>query len=110
MRKLKLDLDRLTVESFATGGSEKEGTVIGQNDGDVSVVVGGCYTFGCIAPHLCATEGAEESCLNTLKTCPGQRTCGAMSICLSKSFADSWCCATTDPVMGCYPCTAVGGP
>jgi hypothetical protein len=71
MRKLKLDLDSLTVESFATGkGLEGEGTVHGQ---------------------LKVTDpNAPTTSMNDQMTC-GQNTCAGVScytcsICLSFDY------------------------
>lgn len=70
MKKLSLDLDALSVESFATAGSDRaDGTVKGNEysmEADcsgtgcvVTDAAGGCTVF------WCAPAASENTCLNT---------------------------------------------
>ena len=78
MRKLKLDLDALSVESFATTPEPRRegGTVFGQNHCTCQTQ---CTCPGC--PTCEATCGNSWTCGDTCAdscgyTCPGNQTCG----------------------------------
>jgi len=65
MRKLKLDVDTLRVESFALGPrTPPPGTVRG-HDGP-----GGRATFTCIGPTYCCPPTWKPSCETCPSTCP----------------------------------------
>jgi len=83
MKKLRLELDALTVDSFATDGLTREvGTVRGH---DVTVVR--CSTD-------CDTDGA--TCLGG--TCDGAYTCNGEHSCpLSCTDCGTYYCASGDP-------------
>jgi len=75
MRKLKLEIEDLAVESFATGaGDDRTGTVRGQASGREEHFPGfGHGEEGGIA-------GITGTCLCSL-TCPGVNTCAATCRC-----------------------------
>jgi hypothetical protein len=88
MRKLKLDLDHLTVESFDTAPREKEkGTVIGEQcTCYTQCTCPGCPTCDNTCPATCAFTCDDPSCAESCagscapdyscwQTCGGQYTC-----------------------------------
>lgn len=113
MKKMRLNLDGLEVESFVTGTGTHGGTVLAKEEG--SSEQGGCGTDGIgtqycpPAPtaHTC-TYAPENTCQTcevgtcdfTCRSCPGQATCGGAS-CAS-------CFATCGGgTYGCDSCTGV---
>jgi hypothetical protein len=104
MRKMKLDMDALKVESFDTGGGNGLGTVRAHNE-EATLVIGGCPTPLCIEPNKCASLGPEASCGDTMYTCAIQNTCNE-SCNVQTVCGASACCPMTAPVWtGCvYRC------
>lgn len=79
MRKFKLDLDTLVVESFALGGSGGVGTVRARD----SMVTG----------SLCGQDGSESAynCAPTCGSCAGIQTCQDTCDGLAKTCANVTC-------------------
>ena len=89
MRKLRLDLDQLTVESFDTAAKVKEkGTVIAEQQCtcQTQCTCPGCPTCGDTCPASCAYTCDDPSCAESCggscvpeyscwDTCAGQYTC-----------------------------------
>jgi len=84
MRKLLLDLDALTVESFETAVPQGRGTVIGADVAAVAVVSDACSQIdGCPSAFNCSVNGScmdqictggdtqAQSCAGTCNGCSG---------------------------------------
>jgi hypothetical protein len=78
MKKIKLDLDDLKVESFDT---------LPEHEGEV---------FGYQCPTYPGCPTCDSTCPSTCSTCAGQNTCG--STC---AFTCGWTCADTCPPRQC---------
>lgn len=93
MKKLRLDLDELAVESFDTRGAEKEkGTVVGEQQCSCG---GTCYPQA-TCPQTCAYTCDDPTCAYTCDdaTCAGF-TCGFESCggtCFNSRCVDSCLC------------------
>jgi hypothetical protein len=98
MRKLKLHVDQLCVESFQTADADRPlGTVMGNND---SIVDPGCVTYETACPdptchantQCCSGYTCAYTCGSTCG-CGGTRlrTCG----CPTEFYTD--CCQTNEP-------------
>lgn len=112
MRKLKLDVEALQVESFATvDAARRGGTVQGRvDDGDLTVTLpaddsdnGFCYTkTTCIGPTYCCAATWRPTCAATCAdTCAN--TCGWLC---------TWgqnTCATFDGAVTCDYASNCGG-
>ena len=92
MKKMKLDLDALAVESFETHATEGTGTVLGNAAGPVVVIGGGTYpncseidacpsAFNCSLNPSCA----EGTCGNTAELSCGASCGGFVSECAACS-------------------------
>lgn len=88
MRKMKLALDDLAVESFAPGAKvEPRGTVqANQESGPYTDecqscgVVSGCGGGGCNTNYGCGSGGCTNTCPG-YQTCPGAYTCDFVDTC-----------------------------
>jgi hypothetical protein len=92
MKKMKLNVEALAVESFDTSGdAPKRGTVFGEQCT--------CYT-DCTCPG-CNT--CDESCNGT---CAGQHTCGGQNTCGGQATCDATCdtCYYTGCAYSCFDC------
>ena len=81
MRKLRLDLDQLTVDSFRTGEALGVGTINARSDSGADV---------CLMPGDNVAITVPITLANTCDTCPGLDTCKLS-------------CVRTEP--GCTTCT-----
>lgn len=78
MPKLKLDVEALQVQSFATvRRSHDGGTVLGHDGYSVDFrcvpSIDICYTHGCAPSQGCGTDW--DTCARSCQTCEGQETC-----------------------------------
>lgn len=89
MRKMKLALDDLAVESFAPGATaEQRGTVqANQQSGPYTDecqscgVISGCGGWGyCQTQYGCGSGGCTNTC-EGYQTCPGAYTCDGVDTC-----------------------------
>jgi hypothetical protein len=89
MRKLKLDIDALTVESFASSEAhDRRGTVAGHQ-----TELATCFmTCDSCDPAACGgvCSDADQTCL-AWHTCGGAQTCNLGSGCYT--FGGGWTCA-----------------
>lgn len=103
MKKLKLDFQDLTVDSFSTEPvEESKGTVVGRDTHpwtqgwDCQSYGDTCYNTGCNTglTSTCGTAGATD--------CPGQSECGAYT-----QDQGNTCVGSCTDVGGCTFCGAV---
>jgi hypothetical protein len=81
MRKIKLNLERLNVESFATDDARaKRGTVRAHNSFDFCGTDSPNSYSNPPADCLCVNSGVELVC-SGIPSCPGQPTCGGEKSC-----------------------------
>lgn len=105
MKKLKLTLEDLRIESFATtGGDGKGGTVVGADPSDNpnNTCVGTCWEMSC-APPLCYSDN-----------CPTTDPCGTLQVggtcmsCPDMPSCDGETCTIYTQIGGptfCFPAT-----
>jgi hypothetical protein len=81
MKKLRLVLDELSVETFATdGGEAPRGTVVGH-------ATNTCITYRCLNTRLCTGAGGNAaSCDGTCYATCGDRDCASMAILYCQTY------------------------
>lgn len=101
MRKLRLDLDELAVESFDTslGAAQRAGTVRGNADADAvgaaepadtyrqTCMIDFCadsWQSGCLTcAGTCGQDTCEDTCQDSCYSCYGQETCYGYATCIT---------------------------
>ena len=81
MRKLKLDIEHLAVESFEASAAPKgEGTVVGHNTGALGYTCNGCHTNR----DVCGWEGGTmQDCTYPPTMNPALFECYSMAYCIA---------------------------
>ena len=99
MQKLRLTVDDLTVESFATGRNMRQvGTVAGHSDPQTNTEAADC-TFGVPCPYDVYATLDAVTCAN-----PTQASCEGETVMALTCRATGWCCdGHTDVTHGTGP-------
>ena len=101
MKKIKLNLEDLRVESFDTSasGKEQDGTVFGQTQIETDCNFSWCLDCTGGANTNCCPDASAESWASCGTTCQADGTCGNGDTC-----AGAFSMAETICVTGCEQC------
>ena len=108
MRKLRLELESLAVESFATGAGNGKGTVRGhETEGETALIAGSCVNT-CQVFCAASNQSADTHCGGAYTAqagCTANTNCG-QNTCYCQGTAYSYCNQNTclgscDPLLFC---------